>query len=334
MSRLLFPKGKQKEFLIRNRLKLSEVKVDVAKVCNVHQRTFRDWEREKFNMNYESALKLTKLTGISIPKTANALSEFWNVSSAARLGAFARIKLYGNPGTYEGRSKGGKTAIRLFYQDKDWARKVGSIIRKEIKYPKRSVELAELVGVILGDGGLSGKHQLTISFNNKTDKKYSVYLGKILRKLFSIDHHIHPRKDCNGADIVVSSSNLIDFLLKQGLVAGNKVRNQVDIPDWIENKPDYQKACVRGLIDTDGSFYRHRYNRNGKNYTYLKLCFTNRSKPLLNSVLRILRHFNFDAYLHGDQVFIYSILGIKKYFEEIGSHNSKHVNKVKKFLAN
>ncbi|MEK6567704.1 MAG: LAGLIDADG family homing endonuclease, partial [Candidatus Omnitrophota bacterium] len=242
----------------------------------------------------------------------------------SRLGGLRRVELYGNPGTPKGRSKGGKKTICLFHRDKDLARKAGFIIRKEINYPKRCVDLAELIGVILGDGGLSGNHQLVISFNGKTDKEYSVFLGKILRKLFSISCHIHPRKNCNGADIVVSSSNLVDFLLKQGLVAGNKVKNQVSIPDWIYEKNEYQKACLRGLIDTDGSFYWHRYNSNGKNYKYLKLCFANRSKPLLNSVLKILRKFYFEAYIHGDQVFVNSILGIKKYFAEIGTHNPKH----------
>lgn len=252
----------------------------------------------------------------------------------ARLGGLRRVELYGNPGTPEGRSKGGKKTIRLFHRDKDLARKAGFIIRKEIKYPVRCVELAELIGVILGDGGLSGNHQLTVSFNNKTDKEYSVFLGRMLRKLFPIDYHIHPRKNCNGADIVVNSLNLVGFLLKQGLVAGNKVRNQVGIPGWIYEKIEYQKACLRGLIDTDGSFYCHRYNSNGKNYKYLKLCFASRSKPLLNSVMRILRKFDFDVYMHSDQVFIYSISGIKKYFEEIGTHNPKHSDKITKFFAN
>ena len=253
--------------------------------------------------------------------------------SKSRLGGLRRVELYGNPGTYKGRSKGGKKTIHLFHQDRDLAKRVGFTIRKEIKHPARCVELAELIGVILGDGGLSGNHQLVISFNSKTDKEYSVFLGKILIKLFSIEYHVHSRKNCNGADIVVSSSNLVDFLLKQGLVAGNKVENQVDIPHWIYDKVEYQKACIRGLIDTDGSFYRHRYNSNGKNYNYLKLCFTSCSGPLLNSVLRILKKLNFEAYVHGVQVFIYSRSGIKKYFEEIGSHNPKHSNKIRKFLA-
>lgn len=252
----------------------------------------------------------------------------------SRLGGLNCIELHGNPGTSKGRSKGGKKTTSFFRDNPALAKKVSFIVRKEIKYPARCTELAELIGVILGDGGLPGNHQLTISFNSKTDKEYSVFLGRILRKLFSIDYYIYSRKNCNGAEIVVTSSNLIDFLLKQGLVAGNKVKNQVDIPYWIYDKVAYQKACVRGLIDTDGSLYRHRYNSNGRNYTYLKLCFANRSKPLLNSVLKILKKLNFEVYLHGDQVFIYSRAGIKKYFEEIGSHNPKHSNKIRKFLAN
>lgn len=252
----------------------------------------------------------------------------------SRLGGLRRVQLHGNPGTLEGRGKAGKRTTSFFRNNPNFARKAGFVIRKEIKYPVRCVELAELIGVILGDGGLPGNHQLIISFNSKTDKEYSIFLGNILKKLFSIDFHIRPRKNCNGADIVVSSSNLIDFLLSQGLAAGNKVKNQVDIPQWIYDKAAYQKACVRGLIDTDGSFYCHRYHSNGKNYCYLKLCFANRSRPLLKSVLRILRQFNFDAYMHGDQVFIYSMSGIKKYFKEIGTHNPKHSDKIIKFLAN
>ncbi len=252
----------------------------------------------------------------------------------SRLGGLRCTHLYGNPGTIEGRRKGGKRSIELFHQNPNFAKKVGFIIRKQIKYPKRSVELAELIGIILGDGGLPGNHQLIISFNSQTDKEYSLFLVKILGKLFSIDYHIHARKNCNGADIVVSSSNLVDFLLKQGLIVGNKVKNRVDIPDWIYDKLDYQKACLRGLVDTDGSFYCHQYNSNGKNYKYLKLCFANCSRPLLISVLKILKKLKFDAYLQGDHVAIYSKAGIHKYFRDIGSHNPKHSNKISKFLFN
>lgn len=259
----------------------------------------------------------------------NAVQEI----SKSRLGGLRRIALYGNPGTAEGRSKGGRRTISLFHSDPVFARKSGFVIRKEIRYPKRSVKLAELIGIMLGDGGLPSKHQLTITFNNKTDKKYSTYLKRLFKELFVVDCYVRYRKDNNGADIIVSSSNLIEFLLRQGLIPGNKVKNQVGIPDWIDKNIEYSKACLRGLIDTDGSFYHHRYSSGAKEYNYLKLCFTNCSKPLLNSVLMILRRLKFKAYLHGNNVLIYSVSDVKRYFGEIGTNNPKHQNKFKQFYG-
>jgi hypothetical protein len=252
----------------------------------------------------------------------------------SRLGGLRCIELHGNPGTPEGRSKGGRKTIRLFHQNPAFARKVGFIIRKEIKYPKKCIELAEFFGIILGDGGLPGNHQLTIAFNNKTDQEYSLYLKKLLKQLFSIDCHVHYRKNNNGADIVVNSSNLVDFLLKKGLSVGNKVKNQVGIPIWIHRNLEYQKACLRGLMDTDGSFYSHKYISGGKEYKYLKLCFTNCSKPILNFVFKILKDLDYKVYLDGNHVSIYSRDGVKRYFTEIGAHNQKHLNKFKEYLAN
>ena len=148
----------------------------------------------------------------------------------ARLGGLRRIELYGNPGTPEGRSKGGKKSIGLFHKNPILAKRLGFIIRKDIRYPVKSTELAEFIGIMLGDGGLPGNHQITISFNNKTDREFAIYIDGIIKRLFSVNYYIHKRKDSNGADIVVSSSNLVDFLQKQGLVKGNKVKNQIGIP--------------------------------------------------------------------------------------------------------
>lgn len=165
----------------------------------------------------------------------------------ARLGSLRRIELYGNPGTAEGRSKGGKRTVSLFRKNTLLAKKRGFIIRKEIIYPKHSLALAEFIGIMLGDGGLPGNHQIKVSFNVKTDSEYAFYICKLIRKLFLVNYHIHRRRKSNGADIVVSSSNLVDFLVRQGLRAGHKVKNQIDVPAWINEKLEYQKVCLRGL---------------------------------------------------------------------------------------
>ena len=206
-----------------------------------------------------------------------------------RLGALRRYELYGNPGTPEGRSKGGRRTCEFFRLHPDLARQRSFGTLKEIKRPPRSAELAKFIGIMLGDGSIRSKYQLTVSFNYKTDREFAEHVARLIKRLFAVEHIISKRKDSLGADIVISSASVIDFLLKQGLKAGNKVKNQVDIPAWIKSDMEFQKACLRGLVDTDGSLYCHRYKVNNKWYEYLKLDFTSCSKPLLRSVYAIFR---------------------------------------------
>ncbi len=252
----------------------------------------------------------------------------------SKLGGLRRIELYGNPGTPEGRSRGGRNTTILFRRNPLLAKKKGFIIRKEIKYPGKSLPLAEFIGIMLGDGGLPGSHQIKISFNHKTDNEYASYVCKLIRSLFLINYHIHKRRKSNGADIVINSSNLVDFLLRQGLKAGHKVRNQIGVPAWINEKLEYQKVCLRGLMDTDGGLYLHSYKSNGRIYTYLKLGFTNCSRPLLKFVFNVLKKLNYRSCLSGNNLSICSEAQVKKYFVEIGTANPKHLNKFKNYFVN
>ncbi len=329
MSRLIFEQGGQREFLSKTKERFGIDWPDVAVLCDINWRTFRDWHREKYRINYAAARKLSKFASLPIPETAVIKSEFWNNAIAGRKGARISYNLYGNPGTAEGRSKGGLKAGEFFRNNPELAKARGFVVRKEIKYPERTKELAELIGIMLGDGGLPGNHQFTVSFNYETDHEYAGYIREIIRTLFGISPYIHRRKNSKGADIVVSSTNLVEFLVKQGLVTGNKVRNQVAVPDWIFGKSDYETACLRGLMDTDGGVYLHKYRVYGKIYKYMKLCFSNHSRPLLNFVFDTLKKLNFKVYLNDNHVSIYAMEEVRKYFDIIGSSNRKHIDRFK-----
>lgn len=248
----------------------------------------------------------------------------------SRLGGLRRIELYGNPGTTEGRSRGGKKTAFLFSQNPELAKKSGFVIRKKIKYPQKCMKLAEFIGIMLGDGGFPGTHQITVSFNNETDREYAQYIMKMLKKLFSINSYIHKRKGSKGADVVINSSNLRDFLLKLGLRPGNKVRNQIEVPEWIIGKRQYRIACLRGLMDTDGSFYLHKYN----SYSYPKLDFSSCSKPLLEFVFSTLNELNCKARISRKNVYVDSLPAVKRYFKEAGTSNSKYLKKFQSYFYN
>ena len=254
-------------------------------------------------------------------------------NNRSRLGGLKRVQLYGNPGTAKGRSAGGRKVIQFFHENPNIANQKRFVLRKEIKFPKKSCELAELFGVLLGDGCIPGNHQVTVTFDSRYDRQYAFYIGALFRKLFILDYRIFDRKDSNGRVLLVNSSNLVDFLIKNGLKSGNKVKNQVEVPSWICNRSKYEVACLRGLMDTDGGLYIHNYFSGGKNYKYLKICFTNHSKPLLNFVFKILRKLDYKSYLIGHHVSIHSSSDVKRYVTEIGFNNPKHRIKFNKFMG-
>lgn len=248
-----------------------------------------------------------------------------------RLGALKRYELHGNPGTPEGRSKGGRRTCEFFRLHPGLARQRGFATLKEVKRPPRSVELAKFIGIMLGDGSIRNKYQLTVSFNCKTDWEFAEYVARLIKRLFAVEHIISKKKDSLGADIVISSASVIDFLLKHGLKAGNKIKNQVDIPSWIKSDMKFQKACLQGLVDTDGSLYCHKYKVNNKWYEYLKLDFTSCSKPLLRSVYAIFSNLGIRVSLKGVHITVSAKAEVNKYLAIVGSSNIKFVDRWKRF---
>ncbi len=124
--------------------------------------------------------------------------------------------------------------------------------------------------------------------------------------------------------VSVSSVNLVKYLTIKGLFLGNKVHLQVGVPDWILLKREYIKACIRGLVDTDGSFVIHRYKINGKVYVYPKMSFSNRSEPLLEFVYKGLKQFGFNPKrTYKSEVWLHSQEETKRYLEVVGVSNYK-----------
>jgi intein/homing endonuclease len=147
--------------------------------------------------------------------------------------------------------------------------------------------------------------------------------------LFGVKASVVFRKGENTVSVTASSINLIAFLEKNGLRRGNKVSNQVAIPSWITANRLYSIACLRGLMDTDGSFYAYTNIVNAKPYHNFALCFTNRSKPLIEGVFGVLSKLGLSPYLGRDRVYLYKKAQVLNYLKIIGSHNPKHLNSYK-----
>ncbi len=158
---------------------------------------------------------------------------------------------------------------------------------------KENEKLAELVGIILGDGHLHKKGELSykdslisISLNRIDDKEYVLYVEQLLITIFNKKPRSHNRKGTKGIDLKLSGEDIIDNLISMGLQTGDKVKNQVGVPRWIYSKPEYRRSCLKGLLDTDGSIFINRRDKR------LGIIFKNSSKPLVEDFKELCESFD------------------------------------------
>jgi hypothetical protein len=194
--------------------------------------------------------------------------------------------------------------------------------------PPYSTELAEFCGIMLGDGGISA-YQATVTLGLKEEKEYGHFVMNLIETLFSIRPGMYRRTNSKAFTIYISRIGIVEFLTNTcGLVQGDKMRYQATIPLWILENPEFSTSCIRGLIDTDGSVFTHRYKSKGKEYTYKKMSFTSASPPLLNAVLKLFLQNDFHARIGSRfDVRIDSKKDVSNYFKQFGSHNPKHLKR-------
>ena len=102
---------------------------------------------------------------------------------------------------------------------------------------------------------------------------------------------------------------------------------------WIKKNESFSRECLRGLVDTDGCFYNNSYSVNNKNYSYMKIAFTNSSLPLVLFVYESLNKMGIGSSIQRNrkEVRIVDREAVFKYIKEIGSNNKKHQQKIKKW---
>lgn len=319
-KRVLFPKGKQRKFLNKCKNNLNFTLLQFANFLNVHIRTLVDWKREKFLMPLSTVKFLNKKTGIQLPSGISIKNKLDDLKKSGRLGGIAVYKKYGRIG---GNPLYRKSQWRKWWQTAGRFIQHPIIIRKNVNIPRRNVLLAEFVGIMIGDGGVTD-HQITITLHRYDDYLYSLFLKKMTKKLFGLK--LSEILDGNVRRLYISRTNLVDFCKKIGLKIGNKIRQNVDIPTWIYKNKSFKKACLRGLIDTDGCIGIHRYISKGNKYCYKKIIFTSASPFLIQSVIKIMKNFGFHPRKDraGRKVWLDCKDEVKEYMSVIKTNNPKH----------
>ena len=310
-QRVLFKKGEQKKF----------------------------FNSVKYNLNCVSMRSILQF-GIDIPYST--LKNYYREITLMPKGFFNDLRYLARIDTEQldikflegnwGNIKGGKMGIRALMKKypekiKIWRKKgmtnspvIGERNLKKIKTPLINEQLAEFIGVYLGDGTLN-KYQIRIAGDYRYDLPYYNYLSKIVFELFGIKASIHKEKNVNTSLLLVSSKNMCSFLNKKfQLKYGNKIRNKTIIPKEILNDERLSIACLRGLIDTDG--YVGRRGRNGSQFC---IQFGSHNKYLLEQVYNLGKRLSIFTFCDRFGCGTNKWENIEKYFKLVGSSNLRHI---------
>ena len=112
-----------------------------------------------------------------------------------------------------------------------------------------SKELAELIGILLGDGEIMKDGTLRISFDPKKDLNFHhrrtfLLVERLLTNKLSYESYKR---------FAFYNTGFMRYLNEDcNLKSGNKSRNNWSIPKWCLDNDEYTKAVIRGIFDTDG----------------------------------------------------------------------------------
>jgi len=122
------------------------------------------------------------------------------------------------------------------------------------------IALAYITGAALGDGNLSNPNGRATRLRITCDNKYPKIIKVIkinLSKIMPKNKVAEIKKKKNCCDISCYS-NQWEKLLGWKAKSGSKIKQNIGIPKWIFQNKSTRIACLRGLLDTDGSYYFDR----------------------------------------------------------------------------
>ena len=173
------------------------------------QKELIEREKEKLNLSWN---ELARTLGIKFSK----LNSFHYEETLIEESIFNRLKLSSDYRRFIvkkleegwGKIKGGKLSP-------------GNL--KNIKIPNKNEDLAELWGILLGDGHIEktkaykiGVYHITIVGHSILDKDYLLnYVKPLIEKLFEVKVRVSASKISNALTIAADGRNIVDFFEKE-----------------------------------------------------------------------------------------------------------------------
>ena len=231
-----------------------------------------------------------------------------------------------------------------------------SDIKRGIKLPTSlNKELAEFIGIMIGDGHLRysiGKQRRgtklvrsdIIIAGNSAETSYLSYIQELFYSLFN--HNLSHEKDKRSNTVLLNahSKGIVQFLNKSCEIPLNKKTDIVAIPEIIKaSSSNIKYAFLRGLADTDFTVTFKNKTNKGHNYPVIKASF--KSKKLVEDLEKLYREIGFKYcviydlvqkdYRFGpvimNQIYLNGRKNFAKWLNRIGFSNYKFKRKIAKW---
>ena len=178
-----------------------------------------------------------------------------------------------------------------------WRERAKSLGIIPSNYPdfKKDGDLAELMGVVYGDGNISKfpRTERLIIAANSSNKGFIKRYHDLVNKIFNKEPTLMKVYDADCVKISVYQNKISKRL---GIPSGNRSGIEIALPSWIKNNHEVSKRFLRGLFEAEGCFCVHKPTS-----TY-KFIFNNKNKSLLNIVFNGLIMLGFHPNLSGYKV--------------------------------
>ena len=173
---------------------------------------------------------------------------------------------------------------------RDREKKAGRI---KDNYPvfKKDGNLAELIGVVLGDGHIGRFprcESLRITGNSKNAGFTNRY-ANLVRVVFDKQPSVAKVRRCDATIITLYQKNISNRL---GIPTGSRANHAFALPEWISRSKKYRIRFLRGLYEAEGSECHHLPTSTHK------LFFSNRNSALLTLVSDMVQQLGFKVNIY------------------------------------
>ncbi len=231
-------------------------------------------------------------------------------------------------------------------------------IRRKIKLPTTlTKELAELMGIVIGDGHLglllkrnkSGNEYVRSSYlaiaGNCEEKEFLTYIQDIFYLLFDLNLSYYKDKRSKTVVLKVNSKALTEFFNKICGIPLNRKTEIINIPEIIKcSNKGIKLAFLRGLADTDFSVTFKKKTYKAHYYPVIKASF--RSRRLVQDLEELYTELGFKYCVLYNQIqtdkrfgpvvmhhiYLNGTKNLYKWIRNIGFSNYKFNKKVDKWL--